>query len=227
MSRGPWRPHAPSAHLAPRLRGRLWLCPPHVARGSVSTSQPPGPLDDPQSLLYEGPKVTPCPPRDSAAASQESRSQARASVAARGHLVVPGGLCSLRRQARELTRTLQNSPEPRRRPPVFLGQGHPHLLSQAPPRQARRWLTPKALVKERNVSRTLGGAPGGLPRGGLWPTRRTWGPQRGPPKRCPSLKFKCARGAASACEHADPGTDVGRLSVGRPISEGTQREVCV
>lgn len=163
MSRGPWRPHAPSAHLAPRLRGRLWLCPPHVARGSVSTSQPPGPLDDPQSLLYKGPKVTPCPPRDSAAASQESRSQARASVAAGGHLVVPGGLCSLRRQARELTRTLQNSPEPRRRPPVFLGQRHPHLLSQEPPQQARRWLTPKALVKERNVSRTLGGLPGGSP----------------------------------------------------------------
>lgn len=46
---------------------------------------------------------------------------------------------------------------------MFLGQGHPHLLSQAPPRQARRWLTPKALVKERNVSRTLGGLLGGSP----------------------------------------------------------------
>lgn len=126
--------------------------------------------------------------------------------------------------------TYQNSPELSRTTEKTSGvPGTAASTSAFPstPPTGQTVADPESAGEGKECEPNTRGAPGGLPRGGLWPTRRTWGPQRGPPKRCPILKFKCARDAASACEHADPGTDIGRLSVGRPISEGTQREVCV
>lgn len=78
------------------------------------------------------------------------------------------------------------------RPPAFLedgGTAEMHLLSQALPGRVRQWLQrkPKALMKERNVSETLGK----VPRGGFLAHLEDTGSSTSP-KRCPSLNVKCA-----------------------------------
>lgn len=125
----------------------------------------------------------------------------------------------------ELSRTLQNHGEDLR---CSWDSGIHICFPKNPHPTGQTAADPKSAGEGKECEPNTRGAPGGLPRGRLWPTRRTWGPQRGPPKRCPSLKFKCARGAASACEHADPGTDVGR-AVGRSPHLGgdAERGLCL